>query len=94
MTGNRRGLRRCGQAQCCSTWLLIIHDVRDSFRHVGRCGNCCLDPELQLGFGSSIKLLVDGRIIAVKGHVRASRVGETFESDFCIRGQGEEKSKL
>ena len=57
-------------------------------------GNGDLDTKLELGFGSTIELLVDGRVIAIERYVSASTVGKSLEEYVLSRRDSEELSKL
>lgn len=50
--------------------------------------------ELLLGLGSSVKLLIDGKIIRIEYDVGGSRVGITLESGRSPKGDLQEPTKL
>ena len=75
---------------CFSFCGLVIHDVDV----LVRLDDSSPKTKLQLGFGSTVKLLVDGGIVGVKGNVGAGRVGEAVELDFGARRDGKENTKL
>lgn len=53
-----------------------------------------LNSQLQLGFGSSVKLLVDGRVRWVKRDVTCGAVGVPFKKDILIGRKREQSSEL
>lgn len=52
------------------------------------------DPELEFGFGSTVELLVDRRVVAVKSYVRSSTVREPLKEYVLMWGDGKKFSKL
>ena len=75
---------------CFSFCRLIIHDVD----FLSWFDDSSPQAELQFGLGSSVELLVDGRIIRVEGDVCSSRVGEAIELDLDGRWDGKKDTKL
>lgn len=72
---------------------LIIQEVdRRSLRLAGLKGR--LEAQLQLGFGSTIELLVDGGIVAIENNIGAGGVAVAFEEEFGVFRDAKEKSKL
>lgn len=57
-------------------------------------GNGNLDTKLELGFGSTVELLVNGRVIAIERYVSPGAVGKTFEQYVFIRRNRQKLSKL
>ena len=57
-------------------------------------GNSNLDTKLELGFGSTIELLVDGRVITIERYVSPSTVGKPLEEYVLSRRNSKELSKL
>lgn len=53
-----------------------------------------LDTKLQFRFGCTVKLLVDGRVIAVESGVGSGTIGESLKDDGLARRDGEEEAKL
>lgn len=61
---------------------------------INRVNRGRFDSQLQLGFGSSVKLLVDSRVRWVKRDVTCSTVGVPFEKDILIGRKRKQSSEL
>lgn len=79
MTGLKGLARRCSTGGVDSGHRLLFCRILD---------DCGLDAKLQLCLCSAVELLVDRRIVAVKGDVGTSAVGIAFEDDLGVRRNG------
>lgn len=61
---------------------------------INRVNRGRLNPQLQLSFGGSVKLLVDGRVRWVKRDVACSAVRVSFEKDFLVGRECKQSSEL
>lgn len=61
---------------------------------INRVNGCRLNSQLQLSFGGSVKLLVDGWVRWVKRDVTCSTVRVPFEKDFLVGRKCKQSSEL
>jgi len=73
---------------------LFIHDVDSRTLGLLRFDDCSFETQLELGFSSTIQLLVDRWVVAIEGDVGASRIGETVELHLELWRNGKEETKL
>lgn len=61
---------------------------------INRVNRGCLNPQLQLSFGSSVKLFIDSRVRCIKRDVACGAVRVPFKKDFLVGREREQSSEL
>lgn len=61
---------------------------------INRVNRGCLNPQLQLSFGSSVKLFIDSRVRCIKRDVACGAVRIPFKKDFLVGREREQSSEL
>jgi hypothetical protein len=75
-------------------FLLVVHLHAEGRRLGARYGDGRFKSQLQLGFGCTIKLLVDRRVVTVESNICTGGIRETLEPIFVVGRNTKEDPKL
>lgn len=74
--------------------LVHAHNIFLNFFQLFGSINGSPQSQLELGFGGSIQLFVDGWVVAIEGDVDSGRVGEAVKPNLMLQRNGKQKTKL